>query len=530
MWPGTSAVAVPEAGAASELSSETVIDIDRRALSAARPSPRWAVIIVAAVLALGAAIRLSGITNAPLDFHPSRQYNSALLARKFYYDLGGRTSGVRPETVQAYRQGVIEPPIIEMATAVGWRLAGRELLWIPRVFSVLVWALGSWMLYLLTRRLAGARAAVLAVVVAQLLQFSIAATRVFQPDPLMVTATVGAMLAIVVDDDRRARRSFWVAALVTGLAVLIKPPALFFTWPVFGVLAWRRIRRPVGIARVTLVFAAVAITPLAIYTVLGLWGFHFLKAGDAEGRFLPSLWTTADFWTKWTRLVADLFGYLPFILVAVAVFTRGRTRLVVGSLVGSYLVYGLAFPYHITTHSYYSLPLVPIVALAVGVGADGVLSWMDNRGRDLFSVGVAVLVLGLTFLPMLRDTWQHPSPDTGTVADQLAAASHAAGDACGHTSHAIFVAPADGNPLMYYGAVAGQPWPSPLDVKAAAKAGHPPVAVGAQLDVAVAEGADCFIVTDLDQWAAAPELRDRLQRYPVLAQGDGYLVFSLTSP
>jgi len=483
-----------------------------------------------AVLALGGAIRLAGVTDAPLDFHPSRQYNSVLLARKFYYDLGGRTPEVSPETVRAYRQGVIEPPIMEMAAAVAWRLGGREMIWVPRVLSVLVWALGSWMLYLLTRRLAGIRSGVMAVIVAQILQFSVAATRVFQPDPLMVAAIIGALLAIVIDDDRRSRRSFWVAALATGLALLVKAPALFFTVPVFAVLAWRRHRRPVETIRATLAFAAVAVVPLAVYTVVGLWGLHFLNTGDAESRFLPSMWTTADFWTKWARLIFEFFGWLPVLFVAVGVFTRGRARLVVGTLVGCYIVYGLVFPYHITTHSYYSLPLVPVVALAVGIGADGLLSWIDRRGRDPLSMGVAVLVIGLTFLPLVRDTWQHPSPNTAAVAAELDAASRAAGDACGHTTHALFVAPADGNPLMYYGAVAGQPWPSPLDLKVAATSGQAERSVGARLDAAIADGADCFIVTDFDQWAAAPELRAQLATYPVLAEGDGYLVYSLRGP
>ena len=44
----------------------------------------WAIIILAVVL--GITVRFYDLTDAPLDFHPTRQLHSALIARGMYYE------------------------------------------------------------------------------------------------------------------------------------------------------------------------------------------------------------------------------------------------------------------------------------------------------------------------------------------------------------------------------------------------------------------------------------------------------------
>ena len=46
---------------------------------------RWPQIALAALLLGGFLLRLIDLHDAPLDFHPTRQYRDALIARSIYY-------------------------------------------------------------------------------------------------------------------------------------------------------------------------------------------------------------------------------------------------------------------------------------------------------------------------------------------------------------------------------------------------------------------------------------------------------------
>jgi hypothetical protein len=185
------------------------------------------------VLLLGGALVRSVRLNEPaLAWQPTRQYNDALLARRYEQVLGGSAAGLDRAVVRAAAPAEIEPPILESITGVGWRVFGDEPLWFPRAVSILFWSIGGWLLFLLLRRLASPVAGVAGVVIWSFLPFSVTASRSFQPDPLMVSAITGALLASLVDDDEPSRRRLVIAGLAGGFAVLVKTPAIFFVGPV----------------------------------------------------------------------------------------------------------------------------------------------------------------------------------------------------------------------------------------------------------------------------------------------------------
>ncbi|HMN62782.1 MAG TPA: hypothetical protein PJ988_20615, partial [Anaerolinea sp.] len=102
---------------------------------------------------LGLAVRLYDLTDPPLDFHPTRQLHSLIMARGMYYqDAPGIPGWQRERAVQQWRaEGVIEPPILENLAALVYRLAGREVPETGRVFSILFWTIGGLGMYALGR-------------------------------------------------------------------------------------------------------------------------------------------------------------------------------------------------------------------------------------------------------------------------------------------------------------------------------------------------------------------------------------------
>src|SRR5215203_1705538 len=133
-----------------------------RALRRSRAS--GAVILVAVLLATAFVIRLDGITTPSVE---SRELHNALIARQLYYGDGAGLPVWKQRVLQELGEVVrpIEPPVLDLVAATGFRLAGGEELWIPRLVSSLLWVLGGVSLYLIAVRLATRPGALLALAV-----------------------------------------------------------------------------------------------------------------------------------------------------------------------------------------------------------------------------------------------------------------------------------------------------------------------------------------------------------------------------
>jgi hypothetical protein len=506
---------------------------DARSHGAAPPKTRRPLVVVVAVLMLllvGAGLRTVRLDQPGLEQYPTRQYNSALLARKYEQALGGTAGGLSHAVVSAAAPAEIEPPIMEAITAVEWRLSGSESLWFPRVLSILAWSLGGWFLYLVLERLASRVAGIVGVAVWSLLPFGIAATRTFQPDPLMVASIVGAVLALVMYDDEPSRRRLVVAGLAGGFAVFVKLPAVFLIAPVFVVLAYRRGGFRALWSRRTALYAALFIGPALVYNFYGLLVGGFLQ-GQEGGRVLPQLLVTATFWREWGRLVGATVGVvLPFVALAGLLVARGRARSVGFALLVGYVSFGLVFAYHYETHSYYHLPLVLVLAVALGLLADAVTSLVRRRRADLTSIGVAAATATIVLAgTQLGSFSMVPATISAATVHTEVAVPPEIGTLVHHATGLVFLAPSYGDTLKFYGGVAGTWWPTAADVKLAEFEGYAPQSVRAQFDeIRRNPRTSYFVVTDMRGWQGQPDLRAYLRsHYRLVASRRDYVVYDL---
>src|SRR5690606_29081690 len=135
----------------------------------------------------------------PLDFHPTRQLRSALVARGIYYQmLPNADPATRDLAIFFWKAvGQYEPPLLERIVALTYLALGKETLWVSRIYTSLFWVIGGLALFDLARRMAAsgplkdtpgwaAAVGLLSTGYYLFLPFAVQASRSFQPDPGMV--------------------------------------------------------------------------------------------------------------------------------------------------------------------------------------------------------------------------------------------------------------------------------------------------------------------------------------------------------
>ena len=193
-------------------------------------SSRWLLNLTLFFLfAFGFILRLYDLTDPPLDFHPTRQLRSAIIARGMYYrNLSAAPDWQRQRAAEQLAGfNLIEPPIFESIVALSYRLIGSDPVWVARIFAALFWLVGGIALYSLAARMTSVDGGVVALAYYLFVPFGVIASRSFQPDPLMVMLILLAVWAVY----RWYRRPGWIEAILAGclvgLALFVKAVAIF---------------------------------------------------------------------------------------------------------------------------------------------------------------------------------------------------------------------------------------------------------------------------------------------------------------
>jgi hypothetical protein len=477
------------------------------------------------LLALGLGIRLLDLTDLPLDFHPTRQLLSALKARGMYYEtLTDVPAEQRSFAIQQWKfRAAIEPEVIERLTASTYQFTGEQL-WVARAYSSAFWVIGAVFLFLLAQKLTSADGALAAAAFYLFAPYAVTASRSFQPDPLMVTLVIVFWWAVYEWSEKPGSYSWAIAAgLFGGLAIYVKFVAAFFI--VSGGLGavlrrdslWTLLRRPQ-----TYVMAFLGILPGAGYVVYGVWVAGFLGQ-QFSGRFIPAYYLSLSYYFGWIGTLNLVVGAaaLTLSLIGLFFFEHENRRFALGLWAG-YFLFGLYFNYHISTHDYYSLPLIPIAALSLAPLADWFFARLtelaDSRSTRLAAVGILLLGLFSTFWNLRAEMKR---VDYRPEAAMWAEIGERIGD-----RNAAGLTQDYGARLSYWG------WKNLVSWQTYGDTAYHADLRGAQRGfeetfAALAEKKELFVVTDFDELKRQPLLREKLAAYPVFAEGDGYVIYNL---
>ncbi len=488
--------------------------------------PEWGLrALVVGLLLLGALLRLMDSTDPPLDFHPTRQLRNAIVARALYYRM--LPDSPRRETAlkQMHSVGQYEPPIIETLAAWGYRLTGGVNWVVPRVLTTFLWLIGGLALFSLARRAVDVDGALVALAFYLLLPFSVQASRSFQPDPGMTMWAVLCAWALYDWGERQTWKSALGAGIFGGIAALTKIVAAYLAGgaAIGVVLLSLGLRKALKNLQVWSM-AALMVLPSLLYYLFG----HPARASEYFVNWtlkLLHLIVDPAFYVRWMSFLHTLFGLTPLFLALFGVLlAQSRLRVLLLGLWGGYFVYGLTLPYQMYTHSYYHLQLVPIVALSLAPVGRRLFRALAEQPLPWQAAGVALMLLATAYPAWVARSTLLAQDFRSEPAywQKVAAAIPLDGSVVALTQDY-------GYRLMYFGERKVRLWPSVGEQKLAAMRGK-----GKDFSTTFrrfTEGRDYFVVTSMGQWNRQPDLKRYLsENYPLIAEGDGYLIFDLRRP
>ncbi len=503
------------------------------------------ILLLVALLGLGLGLRLLNLTNPPLDFQPTRQLRAEIIARGMYYQANTKADPQLREaaigiwsTMERY-----EPPILERLVALTYQVTGGERPWIGRIYSSLFWVIGGIALYALARRAVSAGGAMFALGFYLILPWGVIASRSFQPDPWMVMWILLAAYALYrwVEGSLSSWRWTALAGVFSGVAILIKANAFY---PVAGMAAclllsmifaegglFKNLKRVLFNPRVW-VYAVLSGIPPAVYYLgieHGSGGFVSFWIFSFTGMLLDH-----KFYIRWLGLIRGMMDVMVLFaaLLGVFLFRRAGRALVIGLWLG-YLLIGATFPFQIYTHDYYSIVLVPIVALSLAPVAEAVLARVKVQPL-LVKSGFAVALLAVSgyYAYVARSQVYAQNYRDEPIPWQIM------GEKLPKDGRMIGLTHDYGDRLKYYGwRSVMMIWPSEGDLQLGEAGGKDQPAVSTNAgDFAGyfqdrVKGMDYFLVTLFGDLDKQPNLKAMLyDHYPIAQQGDGYVLFDLRHP
>lgn len=479
-----------------------------------------AIVVLGALLAGALLIRVQGIDEPLLTFHPTRQYRSAMIARACYYETAAGVPEWARRVAVANRQmqPVGEPPLMEWLACAGYHVLGREDLRIPKAVAVIVWLLGAVPLYRLAIHLSSVEGALVAVAIYLFVPYGILASRSFQPDQLMTTCSIAATLAVVRYDEQRTLVRMLVAATAIAAANLVKPMSIFFVLPaVAGIWIARRGWRGAAIDRDLYTLVGLGFLPPVIFYGYGAL-FGRLVRDQFSMRFVPALVLSPFFWRGWLTQIRRVFG-LPLFAIALAgvpCASNAVSRNLQAGLWTGYAIFAIAFTYHMPTHDYYHLPFIAAAALGTAAVVARVQGLLGTRVKPpVFFWSVAA---GSAVIAVAGSAAVWPRLRVAAAADKVRRYEEI-GEVTHHDARMLFLDQEYGYPLMYHGQVSGDAWPNADDLTAESLAGVQPIDAETRFNRDYADFAPrYFIATDLPSLDAQPDLVQFLERRATLVR------------
>ncbi|MCL4382525.1 MAG: glycosyltransferase family 39 protein [Patescibacteria group bacterium] len=342
-------------------------------------------ILFLVIILLAFVFRLYRLNGPVADWHSWRQADTAAVARNFlkfgfdplrprYDDLSNIQSG--KDNLLGYR--MVEFPVYQTLGVGLFKLTkmipGMTIEIALRLISILASLGTAFFLFSLARKRGGDLVAFCTLIVFCFLPYGIFYSRAILPEMLAVFFAIGALWVF--------DKSWFNAAILSGLALLTKPTAGFLLLPL--VYFW--LRNPVFGGRYFLklfLFSLFAVLPFLFWRYwIGQYPegipANFWLLNDGNIRFSGAYF----YWLLGERLAKLISGYwlIVFLVIGLISKSTGSQKTNLFLLAGTVL-YALVFARGNVQHDYYQILWLPILAIFLGQGMAVLLSKNNNFQR-----------------------------------------------------------------------------------------------------------------------------------------------------
>ncbi len=461
------------------------------------------------LLALTFGVRLYKIDSPVADWHSWRQADTAAVARNFVkadfnllYPQSDSFLALNEHGLENPNRWFInEFPFYNAIVAIIYQQFGVNVMY-ARLVSVVFATLGALALYLLTKSLFSPKVAILAGLYYALNPYSIYYGRVIMPDPAFVALSILSLYLTYL----WVKSPKWVTAallgVVYGLALLVKPYAIFMAIPM---ATWVLVNRGFKVFKEKQIYLAAALALIPF----GLWRWHY--AMRPEGTF-ASTWllngdnirfTGAFFrWLIFERLNRLIFatgGFVLFILGIPAALKKNKAGSLILMWLLSVALYMTIFAKGNVNHDYYQIPVVPVGSILVSLG----FWWLIDQGKRGVNKLVSFILAAFLLLISLAFGWYEVRGYFNINHPEIVAAGEAADKLL--PKEAIVIAPYDGDPAFLY-QTNRYGWPE-----------------GTLVEEKVAKGATHYVSVNYDDVARFLE-----NKCTLVAKTDDYIIIDLT--
>ncbi|MBL8091481.1 MAG: glycosyltransferase family 39 protein [Anaerolineales bacterium] len=475
------------------------------------------------IFILGIGIRFYDLTDLPLDFHSTRQLLSAIKARGMYYSTRmDVATEYKSFAVQQWQfRASVEPEFFERVVAFTYQFTGEKV-WIARIYSSMFWMIGAIFLFLLARKLTNIDGAIASTAFYVFLQYAIIASRSFQPDPLMTMLIIIFLWAVYEWSEKQTYQYAIIAGLFGGFAIFIKFVAAFFviSGGLGAVTSHKSIKEALKNPQLY-VMSILGIIPGAAYLIYGIFFTDYLGQ-QFGGRFIPTLFLSPSYYVGWLNMLNLVMGGFVLMIALLGLFFYDdKKRRFILSLWLGYLTFGIYFNFHISTHDYYSLPLIPIAALSIASLASFLFAKLSEltstnflRLSSFFFLLLGLLAITWNTRNILNAVDYRPEEKMWQEISQIIDGYNVAGLTQDY-----------GSRIAYFG------WRSITDMPSYGDILYSTQRTGKndfeERFNAIISKKDLFLVTDFNDLNRQPLLKEKLETYPIFSEGDGYVIYDI---
>ncbi len=378
-----------------KISKEENISILYKALKSAIKN-NYLIILIIFIFAV---VHLPGITTPPIDEHNWRQTDTASVARNFQYesanifmprvDIRGQFTGITGMELPVYNYSLfIFNAVFDYQH------------WHGRLLTLIFGCIGLAYFYGLIKRRYSKSLALFSATVLAFMPLYFLFSKNIQPDILMLTIMLVSIYYAQRYSEKYQDKYFYLSLLLLSLTTLIKIPGLFAVIPIILIVGKQGIINIFKPKKIIYILLILVLPVVAWYA----WSDHLSKTygmgnyfyGDLSLAKSLSLALNKSFW----RTIADYIIPLPY----VAVYLLAFIGLIISIAKKNFLpiVWFMAFATFLGLfaiksyyHNYYALPIVPPLALMVGIALEWIYLAIKKYNKAVAVLFVVCLLASL---------------------------------------------------------------------------------------------------------------------------------------